>query len=154
MNILRKYITWRNRCRTCETSGIYGDCITQFPELAEIEALKFGHLYQCSKCDQYWFYHSNKSWLYRIHQDHLPLVHHWNKGSFACNDDTITILSGIKGVVDLCYEHISIPCSVKHKSGVLYDKSVVMIAKHPPYSWPEPHKVFWGEDILSVSGEY
>lgn len=25
-----------------------------------------------------------------------------------------------------------------------------MIAKYPPYSWPEPQKVFWGNDILAV----
>ena len=54
------------KCRTCNVDGIEGALLDRFPTLKPVEPLKFGYLYQCSKCGRPWFLYEHKVWLDRI----------------------------------------------------------------------------------------
>ena len=113
MNIWGRLRAWYHRCRTCEADGISGSLFDQFPELRPVEPLKFGHLYQCSKCDQSWFLHEHKHWLHRIRNDHLPLVRHWNQKCLTVGDSVLSILASIGGVEDFYEDYIAVPAGEK-----------------------------------------
>ncbi|MGH2361921.1 MAG: hypothetical protein ACRDGM_15455 [bacterium] len=150
MNIWGRLRAWYHRCRTCEVDGIEGSLLDQFPELKPVEPLKFGHLYQCSKCGQSWFLHEHKHSLNHIRNDYLPLVRHWNQKCLTVGDSVLSTLAGIGGVED--HEaYITVPCSVQDMSGQQHEKSIVLVSKQPPFRWPERQKVHWADEVAAVS---
>ncbi len=153
MNILGRLRAWYHRCRICEVDGIAaeGSLLDQFPELKFVELLKFGHLYQCSKCGQSWFLHEHKHWLHRIRNDHLPLVRHWNQKCLTVGDSVLSILASIGGVEDFYEDYIAVPCSVQNMSGQQHEKAMVLVSKQPPFGWHERQKVHWANEVAAVS---
>ena len=153
MNILGRLRAWYHRCRICEVDGIAaeGSLLDQFPELKFVELLKFGHLYQCSKCGQSWFLHEHKHWLHRIRNDHLPLVRHRNQKCLTVGDSVLSILASIGGVEDFYEDYIAVPCSVQNMSGQQHEKAIVLVSKQPPFGWHERQKVHWANEVAAVS---
>ena len=151
MNFWGRLRAWYHRCRTCEVVGIEGSLLDQVPELKPVEPLKFGHLYQCSKCGQSWFLHERKQWLHRIHNDHLPLVRHWNQRCLTVGDSVLSILASIGGVEDFYEDYIAVPCSVQDMSGQQHEKSIVLVSKQPPFGWHERQKVHWADEVAAVA---
>lgn len=153
MNILGRLRAWYHRCRICEVDGIAaeGSLLDQFPELKFVELLKFGHLYQCSKCGQSWFLHEHKHWLHRIRNDHLPLVRHRNQKCLTVGDSVLSILASIGGVEDFYEDYIAVPCSVQNMSGQQHEKAMVLVSKQPPFGWHERQKVHWANEVAAVS---
>lgn len=155
MNIWEKFKSWNRRCRTCEVDGILGGAVakasTYFPELKFVEPLKFGHLYQCEKCKQFWFLHEHRQMMSRVYPEYMPLVRYWNQNKLKVNESILKILYDIGGVPDYYKGYISIPCSVRNAAGNTHDKALIMISKQPPYSLPELQKIHWAEEIDAVS---
>jgi len=150
MNIWEKLKTWNQRCRICKTDGITGGFVDQFPELKVVEPLKFGHLYKCEKCNQFWFLHEHKQWLDRIRPEYVPLVRHWNQNTLEIENSALSILSGIGGVPDSYKGYISIPCSIRNTAGHKHDKALILISKQPPFRWPEEQRVCWADEIDGI----
>jgi hypothetical protein len=155
MNIWKKLKAWNQRCRTCELDGISGKVLDRFPdqfsELKVVEQLKFGHLYQCEKCKQFWFLHEHKQMMDRIRPEYMPLVHYWNQNKLNVKESTLGILSSIGGVPDYYKGYISIPCSIQNTAGERNDKALVLVSKQPPDRWTELQKVHWASEIDTVS---
>lgn len=151
MNVWGRLRAWYHRCRICKADSIEGSILDQFPELKPVEPLKFGHLYQCSKCGKSWFLHEHKRWLERIPNDHLLLVRHWNHKRLTVDGSILRILAGIGGVEDFYADYIAIPCSVQHTSGQRHEKSIVLVSKQPPLRWHDPQKVHWADEVAAVS---
>jgi hypothetical protein len=129
MNIWGRLRAWYHRCRTCEVDSIEGSALGQFSELKPVEPLKFGHLYQCAKCAQFWFLHDHKLWVDRIPDDHLPLVRHWNQKCLTVDDSVLSILASIGGVEDFYKDYIAVPCSVQNMAGQQHEKAIVLVSR-------------------------
>ncbi len=138
------------RCKNCQADGIHGSLLEQFSEIEPIEAWKFGHLYQCSRCSCSWFLPEHKQFLQRINDNLLPLARYWNQTSLTLNSSTLSALAKIGGV-EGSKDCISIPCVVENVSGGYHDKAVVLISKQPPYFWYEPTIVHWADQLATIN---
>lgn len=157
MALFKRLIAWYQRCRICSSGGIclqgsgLSQVQAQFPELKPAEPLKFGQLYQCSKCLQSWYLDERKQWLRRVDGDFLPLVHHWNRNRFILPDAMLGALAKIGGVGDFLNRSISIPCQVRNATGQQHQKAVVLISNQPPLNGTDPGKIHWAEEIIAVA---
>lgn len=151
INIWKRIKAWSQRCRTCDADGIDGSFVDQFPDLKPVEPLKFGHLYQCSRCGCYWFLHEHKRWLSRIHDDSLVLVHRWNESRLTVEASVLNVLASIGGVENFNKDHFAVPCAIQNVSGQQHEKAIVLISKQPPFGWPEAHLVHWADELVVVA---
>jgi hypothetical protein len=149
LNIFKRFKT-NLRCKNCQVDSIHGSLLSQFIEIQPIVAWKFGHLYQCSRCSCYWFLPEHKQYIARIHDNLLPLAHHWNQTPLTLNSlllSALTKIGGVEGSKDC----IAIPCAVKNVSGEYHDKAIVLISKQPPYFWYNPQIVHWADELVAIN---
>jgi len=130
--------------------GISGKLIGRFPNLKPIEPIKFGNLYQCTKCGHFWFLPEHKAFLHRIRDEILPLAQAWKEGEFFVGNDILGVLKEIGGVENYYKDQIFVPCSVIEKSGIRAEKAIILISKNPPYNWPKKELIHWADEITSV----
>jgi hypothetical protein len=81
----------------------------------------------------------------------MPLVRHWNQSNLNIEDSALSILSTIGGVQDYYKGYISIPCSIQNVAGLQHYKSLILVSKQPPFRWHEQQKIYWAQDIDTVS---
>jgi hypothetical protein len=151
MSIWKKLQARNQRCRICETDFISGLPVDKFPDLKLVKPLKFGHLYQCSKCGRSWFLPEHKKWLSRIHDAFLPLVHQWDQNRFTIHENILNVLVGIGGAEEYYKGYITIPCAIQNISGQKIEKGLVWISKQPPFRWPDPNLVHWSTELVKVA---
>jgi hypothetical protein len=120
------------RCQACRADQISGFIIDSFPELEPVEAMKFGELYKCTKCYNYWFLDDDKIWLSRIKDELLPLVHQWSRETSALDAAILSALVEIGGAQSRGGGDIDIPCSAKNTLGQQFETAMVVITKQPP----------------------
>jgi hypothetical protein len=102
------------RCTNCQVDRIHGSLLEQFPDLQLLEAWKFGHLYQCSRCSCSWFLPEHKQSIRRIHDNLLPLAHYWNQTPLTLKSSTLKMEVSMRfapvGVVDKKGTEYTLPC--------------------------------------------
>jgi hypothetical protein len=137
-------------CPTCRLDTIEGALLADFPELRPVEPWKYGHLYQCSNCGRQWFLHEHKQRISRIHDQLLPLAHHWNQHHLVIEPGILNTLASIGGVADYYNDTIAIPCTVKDVIGNVQEKAIVLVSRQPPYFWYKPQAVHWADAMRSA----
>lgn len=151
IKIWKRFKAWHQGCRTCTMDGIQGSIISRFPELKPVEPLKFGDLYQCSRCGRSWFLHEHKQWLNRIDENSLPLVRQWNHSRLTVDTSILNTLASIGGVEEHYKGYIAIPCCAQDVSGQKHERAIVLVSKQPPFGWPEPQTVHWSYELAAVT---
>ncbi len=147
MTIWPKLKPKRMVCSTCSVDGIHG---SPPAVLHWVEVWKFGALYHCSFCGQYWFQTDDRKRVGRIQERLLPLAQHWNRTPLSIDEPLLHKLAAIGGTTRAFYQYIGVPCVVQNTSGEQHDKALVMFSKQPPYFWYQPETVHFADEIQDI----
>jgi hypothetical protein len=113
--------------------------------------MKYGDLYQCSKCGRPWFLYEHKRWLDRIPDESLSLVRRWNQSRLTVDASILNVLASIGGVANDHKDYIAVPCSAQNASGQQHEKALVLVSKQPPLRWPDSQKVHWADELVAAA---
>ena len=144
-------VAWVRGAKGDEQGGFISSQRAQLRQLLDTiqdaGPLKFGHLYCCDACGQFWYLDAWKRFMHPVPADREELLQQWNVEQLLPSTADLSVFSEIRAVkapLDVNgVEELKIPCAISWSNGTVSDPAVILITKHPPISEKRPKAVLF-----------
>lgn len=122
--LVGRFITWRNRCRQCETDGIHSSLLGQMGNLREIAATKTVREFRCEKCGVPWVLADRSRFLSRVVR--TELFEQWKNRQWTPTVTQTSVLNQIVGSPDLDSKNVYFPCTITAVDGTTTQRAIII----------------------------
>ena len=121
--IIDRYISWRDRCRSCEVDNIDKSFIDQFENIKTSGRIKTVIEYKCDKCETLWVLADNAQFVSKV--DRTDLYRKWKSQTWRPSISQMEILDQIAGAADYYKTNVYFPCAITLPNGQRIEKAIL-----------------------------